>query len=394
MVVHYIRNSNFEGEKMENKIKKIALLTGGGDCSGLNAVIRAVVRTAILKYNYEVIGYVGGYFGLFRDEYVPMTLSSVSGIFHQGGTMLKMSSRDNLFNYRTVDEQGNVIHIDVSDIAIANLKKHGVDALIIIGGDGTLTSARDFARKGVNVVGIPKTIDNDVPATDITFGYRTALDHIMLSLDALHTTAYSHDRVMILEVMGRQAGWLALEGGMAGSADVILIPEIPYDIKKVAKQIIDRYNRGSRFSIICVSEGAKPIDGEQTIKRIDKTSTDPIRLGGVGEQIAKTLEELIQPITGQDIRSTNLGYIQRGGVTNTFDRVLGTKYGAFAVDMIANGNFGQMVTIKSDKMNKVYIEDVVGKGLTGETSSGGARRVNPKGDLVTAARNIGISFGD
>ncbi len=379
---------------MDKKIKKIALLTGGGDCSGLNAVIRAVVRTAILKYNYEVIGYVGGYFGLFRDEYVPMTLSSVSGIFHQGGTMLKMSSRDNLFNYRTVDEQGNVIFMDVSDIAIANLKRHGVDALVIIGGDGTLTSARDFARKGVNVVGIPKTIDNDVPATDITFGYRTALDHIMLSLDALHTTAYSHDRVMILEVMGRQAGWLALEGGMAGSADVILIPEIPYDIKKVAKQIIDRYNRGSHFSIICVSEGAKPIDGEQTIKRIDKTSTDPVRLGGIGEQIAKTLEELIQPITGQDIRSTNLGYIQRGGVTNTFDRVLGTKYGAFAVDMIANGDFGQMVTIKNDKMNKVYIEDVVGGGLTGETSSGGARRVNPKGNLVTAAKNIGISFGD
>jgi len=379
---------------MDTKIKKIALLTGGGDCSGLNAVIRAVVRTAILKYNYEVIGYVGGYDGLFRDEYVPMTLSSVSGIFHQGGTMLKMSSRDNLFNYRTLDEQGNVIFLDVSDIAIANLKRHEVDALVIIGGDGTLTSARDFARKGVNVVGIPKTIDNDVPATDITFGYRTALDHIMLSLDALHTTAYSHDRVMILEVMGRQAGWLALEGGMAGSADVILIPEIPYDIKKVAKQIIDRYNRGSRFSILCVSEGAKPIDGKQIIKRIDKTSTDPVRLGGIGEQIAKTLEEMIQPITGQDIRSTNLGYIQRGGVTNTFDRVLGTKYGAFAVDMIANGDFGQMVTIKNDKMNKVYIEDVVGGGVTGETSSGGARRVNPHGDLVTAAKNIGISFGD
>lgn len=379
---------------MENKIRKIALLTGGGDCSGLNAVIRAIVRTAILKYNYEVIGYVGGYYGLFRDEYVVMTLSSVSGIFHQGGTVLKMSNRDNLFNYRTVDEAGNEILMDVSDIAIANLKRHEVDALVIIGGDGTLTSARDFARKGIKVVGIPKTIDNDVPATDITFGYRTALDHIMLSLDALHTTAYSHDRVMILEVMGRHAGWLALEGGMAGSADVILIPEIPYDIKKVAKQIIDRYNRGSRFSILCVSEGAKPIDGELTIKRIDKNSPDSIRLGGIGEQIAKTLEALIQPITGQDIRSTNLGYVQRGGVTNTFDRVLGTKYGSFAVDMIANGDFGQMVTIKNDKMNKVYIEDVVGDGATGETSRGGARKVNPNGDLVTSARNIGISFGD
>lgn len=379
---------------MAQKIKKIALLTGGGDCSGLNAVIRAVVRTAILKYNYEVIGYVGGYYGLFRDDYIPMTLSSVSGIFHQGGTVLKMSNRDNLFNFRTEDEEGNEVFRDVSDIAIANLKKHGVDALVIIGGDGTLTSARDFARKGVNVVGIPKTIDNDVPATDITFGYRTALDHIMLSLDALHTTAYSHDRIMILEVMGRNAGWLALEGGIAGSADVILIPEIPYDIKKVAKQVIDRYNRGSRFSIICVSEGAKPIDGDVTIKMLVKSSPDTVRLGGVGEQVAKALEALVQPITGQEIRSTNLGYIQRGGVTNTFDRVLGTKYGSFAVDMIANGEFNQMVTIKNDRMNKVYIEDVVGGGQTGETSRGGARRVNPQGDLVTSARNIGISFGD
>ena len=379
---------------MNEKINKIALLTGGGDCSGLNAVIRAVVRTAILKYNYEVLGFVGGYHGLYADEYLPMTLKTVSGIFHQGGTVLKMSNRDNLFHFPITNDDGEVEYHDVSDIAIENLKRHEIDALVIIGGDGTLTSARDFARKGIKVVGIPKTIDNDVPATEITFGYRTALDHIMLSLDALHTTAYSHDRIMILEVMGRHAGWLALEGGIAGSADVILIPEIPYDINVVARKIIERYNRGGHFAIICVSEGAKPVSGKLTVKKIVEGSPDKVRLGGIGEHIARLLEKLVQPITGQEIRATNLGYIQRGGVTNTFDRVLGTKYGSFAVDMIANGDFGRMVTIQNARMSSVKIEDVVGGGVMGETSKGGARRVDPDGDLVNAARDIGISFGD
>ncbi|MFW5889009.1 MAG: 6-phosphofructokinase [Bacillota bacterium] len=379
---------------MLKKVKKIALLTGGGDCSGLNAVIRAIVKSAILKYKYEVIGFRGGYHGLYTDDYIKMDLSVVRGIFHQGGTILKMSNKDNLFNYPTTDKDGNTVYKDVSDKAIENLKKHKIDALIIIGGDGTLTSARDFGRKGVNVVAIPKTIDNDVPATEITFGYRTALDHIMQSLDALHTTAYSHDRVMILEVMGRNAGWLALEGGIAGSADVILIPEIPYDIKNVAKTVLERYERGSKFSIICVSEGARPIDGDVTIKKIDPDSPDSVKLGGVGHKVARSLEKIIKPKTGQDIRVTNLGYIQRGGVTNTFDRILGTKYGSYAVDMVHNNEFGRMVIIKNDSMSSVRIEEVVGSGKIGETSRGGARIVNPHGDLVNSARDIGISFGD
>ncbi len=379
---------------MKKEIKKIALLTGGGDCSGLNAVIRAIVKSAILKHNYEVIGFKGGYHGLYTDDYIKMDLTTVAGIFHQGGTILKMSNKDNLFNYKTVDENGKEVYKNVSDVAVENLKKHKIDALIIIGGDGTLTSARDFARKGVNVVGIPKTIDNDVPATEITFGYRTALDHIMLSLDALHTTAYSHDRVMILEVMGRNAGWLALEGGIAGSADVILIPEIPYDVKSVAKTIFERYNRGSKFTIICVSEGAKPIDGDVTIKKIDKDSPDSVKLGGVGEILAAKLEKVVKPVTGQDIRVTTLGYIQRGGVTNTFDRILGTKYGSYAVDMVNRNEFGRMVIIQNDRMDSVRIEEVVGSGEIGQTSTGGARIVNPHGDLVNAARDIGITFGD
>ena len=379
---------------MKKEVKKIALLTGGGDCSGLNAVIRAIVKSAILKYNYKVVGFKGGYHGLYMDDYIDMDLSSVSGIFHQGGTILKMSNKDNLFHYRTVDENGKVVYKDVSDVAVENLKKHKIDVLIIIGGDGTLTSARDFARKGVKVVGIPKTIDNDVPATEITFGYRTALDHIMQSLDALHTTAFSHDRVMILEVMGRNAGWLALEGGIAGSADVILIPEIPYDINSIAKTIIDRYNRGSKFSIICVSEGALPVGGAVTIKRIDKDSPDEVKLGGVGDILREQLEKVLKPVTNQDIRVTTLGYIQRGGVTNTFDRVLGTKYGAYAVDMIDREEFGRMVVIRNDRMDSVRIEEVVGSGQTGQTSTGGARIVNPHGDLVNSAKDIGITFGD
>jgi len=379
---------------MIKKIKKIALLTGGGDCSGINAVIRAVVRSAILKYGYEVIGFKGGYHGLYTDDYIKMDLQTVSGIFHQGGTILKMSNKDNLFKYRVKDDKGNVIYKDMSDVALANLKKHKVDALVIIGGDGTLTSARDFARKGVNVIGIPKTIDNDVPATEITFGFRTALDHIMQSLDTLHTTAYSHDRVMILEVMGRNAGWLALEGGISGSADVILIPEIPYDINSVAQTVFDRYNRGSKFTIICVSEGAMPIGGHVTIKAIDKESPDSVKLGGIGRILAAQLEKIVKPVTGQEIRSTQLGYIQRGGVTNAFDRVLGTQYGAHAVDMIATNEFGRMVVIKNDRLDSVRIEEVVGSGQTGQTSSGGARIVNPHGDLVNAARDIGITFGD
>ena len=379
---------------MGKEIKKIAILTGGGDCSGLNAVIRSVVKTAITKYGYEVIGFLGGYNGLYKDEWIELDRRTVSGIFHQGGTILKNSNRDNLFSYPMKDDNGKMVKRNVSHVAIENLKKHNVDALVIIGGDGTLTSARDFYRQGINVVGIPKTIDNDVPATDITFGYRTALDHIVNALDALHTTAFSHDRVMILEVMGRNAGWLALEGGIAGSADVILIPEIPYDINKVAQAVIDRYNHGSRFSILCVSEGAKPLDGDVTVKKIVEGSPDAIRLGGVGDQIALMLEKIVSPVTGQEVRASNLGYIQRGGVTNCFDRVLSTRYGAYAADMIANGQFGQMVAIRNNKMVAVPITDVVGTGETGETSKGGARIVNPEGDLVVTAKNIGIAFGD
>lgn len=364
---------------MSDVVKKIGLLTGGGDCPGLNAVIRAVTRTAILKYGYEVVGYKFGYRGLYQNDTVPMTLETVSGILHKGGTILYSSNRDNLFAY-PMEEDGKMVKKDVSDVAIKNLKKDKVDALVVIGGDGTLTSARDFARKGVKVIGVPKTIDNDLAVTDVTFGFNTALDVATEALDRLHTTAESHQRVMILEVMGRNAGWIALESGIAGSADVILIPEIPYDINKVAEQIKARSRSGRFFSIIVVAEGAKPIGGEVVVERIIENSPDPIRLGGIGNKLAHDLEKLI---SDHEIRCTVLGHLQRGGNASTYDRILSTRYGVAAVDLIHKGKFGNMVCLKGDEMSFEHLENVIGM----------IKNVDVEGELVKAAKDIGISFG-
>lgn len=373
------------------EIKKIGVLTGGGDCPGLNAVIRAVTKTAISKYGIEVIGYKSGYSGLYHNDFMKLDNEAVSGILHIGGTILKNSNKDNLFNYPIQNEKGEIEYKDVSDVAVENLKKENVDALVIIGGDGTLTSARDFARKGVNVIGIPKTIDNDVPFTDVTFGYSSALDTIMDALDKLHTTASSHDRILILEVMGRNAGWLALEGGIAGSADVILIPEIPYDIECIVKKIKDRDSKGNNFAIIIISEGALPIGGEVTIRSIVENSPDNVRLGGVGVKLAHALQERL---INHEVRDSNLGYLQRGGNTNRYDRVLGSRFGVFAAHLLNKGEFGVMVRLKDNQMGTIPLETVIGSGETGETSHGGGKQVNPEGELVNTARSLGISFGN
>lgn len=365
---------------MADNIKKIALLTGGGDCPGLNAVIRAATRTAILKYGYEVIGYKFGYRGLYKNDYIPLELDSVSGILHKGGTILYSSNKDNLFDYQ-VEENGKMVKKDVSDVAVENLKKEGVDVLVVIGGDGTLTSARDFARKGVKVIGVPKTIDNDLASTDITFGFNTAVGIATEALDRLHTTAESHHRIMILEVMGRNAGWIALESGIAGSADVILLPEIPYDLNKVVEKIYERKRHGKVFSIIVVAEGAKSKDGEVVISKIVEDSPDPIRLGGIANKLAMDLERVIKD---HEIRSTVLGHVQRGGTTSTFDRVLSTRYGVAAVDLIHEGKFGNMVCLKGNKISYDSLENVIGR----------TKNVDPNGELVKVARSIGISFGD
>lgn len=376
---------------MNKKIRKIGIITGGGDCSGLNAVINGITKSAVNKYGLEVVGFTRGYSGLYKNDYRPLGLRSVSGIMHEGGTILKSSNKDNLFNLPIKQADGSIIHKDVSDEAVKNLKYLGVDALIVIGGDGTLTSARDFQRKGIPVVGVPKTIDNDLPATDVTFGYNTSLETITDALDKIHTTAYSHDRVMVVEVMGRNSGWLALEGGLAGSADVILIPEIPYDLSSVVEKIRQRDAFGRNFTIIVVSEGAKPKDGKQVIREIVEDSADSIRLGGVGQVITDQLQKLVPE---HEVRYTNLAYIQRGGITSQFDRALGLLFGVNAVDLLMNGGSGRMVQLKGRKITSVPLEEVVGSGHVGETSHGGGKTVDPEGQYVQAAKAIGICFGD
>lgn len=365
---------------MANGIKKIALLTGGGDCPGLNAVIRAVTRSAILNYGYEVIGYKFGYRGLYNNDFIKLDLKTVSGLLPRGGTILYSSNRDNLFDY-LVEEDGNMVKKDVSDVAVDNMKKEGVDVLIVIGGDGTLTSARDFARKGIKVIGVPKTIDNDLGSTDITFGFNTSIDIATEALDRLHTTAESHHRIMILEVMGRNAGFIALESGIAGSADVILLPEIPYDINKIVEKVEERKSQEKLFTIIVVAEGAKSKDGDVIVAKIVEDSPDPIRLGGIGNKLAEDLEKLVN---GREVRCTVLGHIQRGGTTCTFDRILSTRYGVAAVELIEQGKFGSMVCLKGNEVTYDSLENVIGNN----------KKVDPNGELVTVAKKIGICFAD
>ena len=372
-------------------IKKIGILTGGGDCSGLNAVINGITKAAITSYGLEVIGYMKGYNGLYHNDFQKLDLKAVSGIMHEGGTMLKASNKDNLFNYRTVAKDGTVTHQDVSDVAIENMKKEGVDGLIIIGGDGTLTSARDFSRKGVKVIGVPKTIDNDLPATEMTFGYNTSLENIVDALDKIHTTAHSHDRIIVVEVMGRNTGWLALEGGIAGSADIILIPEIPYDIDKVIAKIEKRIKSGKEFSIVVVSEGAKPVGGDIHVRQYVDDSADNVRLGGIGDIIHRQIADRIRDY---EVRYTNLSYIQRGGTASQFDREIGLRFGVHALDLMMKGEYGRMVRYQAGQVDSVDLEEVVGRGEMGETSKGGAKFVDPNGQIVHTAKMIGINFGD
>ena len=362
---------------MSNIIRKIGILTGGGDAPGLNAVVRAATRTAILKYGLDVVGFKKGYRGLYLGEMVDLNLQNISGILPRGGTILFSSNKDNLFQYLV---EGETTYRDVSDKGIENIKAAGIDALIVIGGDGTLTSARDFARKGVKIIGVPKTIDNDLACTDVTFGFDTAVAVATDALDRLHTTAESHHRIMCLEVMGRYAGWIALHAGVSGGADAILIPEIPYDIEKVAQTIQNRKKAGKEFSIVVVAEGARSKTGEMVVREVVEDSPDPIRLGGIAQKVAHDLEKLCDLET----RATILGHLQRGGTPSAYDRLLSTRYGVAAVDLIMEGKFGNMVTLKGTQMSYESLENVIGK----------AKNVDPEGDLVKVAKSIGITFGD
>jgi 6-phosphofructokinase 1 len=372
--------------------KKIAILTGGGDAPGLNAVIYSFVRACLNTMDYELIGYKFGYRGLYNNDFVKLDRYSTSGILHKGGTILYNSNKDNLFNF-TVEENGVSVKKDVSDVAVNNMKNEGVEVLVVLGGDGTLTSARDFARKGVKVIGVPKTIDNDLASTEVTFGFDTAVNIVTENLGRLHTTAESHHRIMVVEVMGRSAGWIALHAGIAGSADVILIPEIPYAVDGIVAKINERKTHGKPFTIICVTEGAVERGGSVSIGKIVADSADSVRFGGIAAKIAHQLEN--HPAITNEVRHCTLGHIQRGGDTSPADRILSARYGVKAAELIKEGKFGNMVSLQGGLMGYVSLEDVVGGAkITGETAKGGDKLVDPNGELVKVAKLMGISFAD
>lgn len=377
-------------------VKKVAILANGGDVSGFNAVIRAIVKTAE-QNDVECYGFIEGYKGLLNNEYIRLdTYNSASGILHKGGSIIGSSTNSNVFNYK-VEENGQVVYKDLSDKCVQNVKDDGFDCIFTLGGDGTQKSARDLSLKGINVIGVPKTIDNDVACTDITFGYNTAVSVAAEAIDRLHTTGETHHRIMVLEVMGRYAGWIALESAIAGGGDVALIPEIPYDINKAAEKIKERVKKGKRFSVVVVAEGAAPKGGEISVEgmRDNGKGVDNTKLGGAGVRVAKELEAL----TGLEARNTTLGYMQRGGTPTAFDRVLSTKYGSKAMQLALEGKFGVLAVLKDGKLDSVSLEDVVGDNkeigaVSGNTKESNIRRVTMDHDLVKTARSIGICLGD
>ena len=359
--------------------KRIAILTGGGDCPGINAVIRAVAKKAILEHGMEVIGIEDGYHGLVNNRHRRLVYDDVSGILTLGGTILGTSKIANPYRY-PIGKNKSLEFRDLSEQAIRNIKKLGVVCLVCIGGDGTLGIAHKLQRGGLNVIGVPKTIDNDIRGTDITFGFDSAVAVATEGIDRIHTTAQSHHRVMIVEVMGHHSGWLALHSGIAGGGDIILIPEIPYDIKVVAKTVKQRARKGKKFSIVVVAEGAKPKGGEIVIQRIVKESADPVRLGGIGFVLAKQIEEE----TGLEARTVVMGHLQRGGSPTPFDRVLATSLGTKAVELMENGEFGYMSAVKGNKLIKFPLEKV----------AVGPKTVPPAYPLMQSARSVGTCFGD
>ena len=377
-------------------IKKVAILANGGDVSGFNAVIRGIVKTAE-NNGVECYGFIEGYRGLLNNEFIKLdSATTASGILHKGGAIIGSSTNANVFNYK-VEENGQVVYKDLSDVCVENIKKDEFDCVFTLGGDGTQKSARDFSIKGINVIGIPKTIDNDVACTEITFGYNTAVSVATEAIDRLHSTGETHHRIMVLEVMGRYAGWIALESAIAGGADIALIPEVPYDINIAARKIEERKVKGKSFSVVVVAEGAMPKGGTITVENVRNNGegVDNTKLGGIGDRVAKQLEE----ITGLEARNTTLGYMQRGGTPTAFDRVLSTKYGAKAMELALEEKFGVLTVIKNGKLDYVSLEDVVGNNKTigavsGNTAESNIRKVTRDHDLFKTAKDIGINFGE
>ena len=365
---------------MMMKLKRIGILTGGGDCSGINAVIRAVTRAAILQHQAEVIGLEDGYDGLIFGRHQELTLETVKDILPLGGTILGTTNRGNPFNYREYDGEGNIVSHDYSPRALETFKQLGLDALIVVGGEGTLMIAHQFWLLGMPVICIPKTIDNDLEGTDYTFGFQTAVQVATDALDRLHTTGRSHRRVMILEVMGRSAGWIALEAGIAGGAHIILIPEIPYQLDRVMETIRRREELGHRYNVIVIAEGARELGGDEVILQTAAETLQGVRrLGGVGHDLAGKIAGRIN----REVRCTMLGHTQRGGTPNSFDRVLGTRLGAFAVEAASQGRFGHMVALRIPHLTLVPLEQLAGR----------VRHVPSDSELLRAAEAVGIGLG-
>lgn len=364
---------------MSSPVRRIAINTGGGDAPGLNAVIRAVTLAG-LRRGWQVLGIQRGYEGLLdTSKIITLTPDSVRGITHMGGTILGTTNKGDPFQYPTRDASDATVLVDRSDEVVANLRRLGIDVLIPVGGDGSLRIAHGFAVKGVQVVGVPKTIDNDLSGTVVTFGFDTAVGVATEALGRLHSTAEAHDRVFVVEVMGRYAGWIALNSGVAASTDVILIPEIPFDIDRVCAKIMEREALGRRFSIVVVAEGARPKGGELVTRGPAEPGRE-VRLGGIGEQVAAAIQER----TRKETRTVVLGHLQRGGLPTTFDRLLALRFGAAAVRLAAEGIFDVMVALDPPEVLAVPLSEAIARNRTVPLNS----------DTMLTARELGISFGD
>ena len=359
---------------------RLGVLTGGGDCPGLNAVLRGLVRRGVQELGYEFVGILNGYEGLILpDLTIPLGLREVRGILTKGGTILGTSNKADPFAY-PVREGNQTVLRDMSETVLKRIKALKLDGLVAIGGDGTLTMAHQLSERGVKVVGCPKTIDNDLSGTDQTFGFDTALGVVSEAIDRLHSTAEAHQRVMVVEIMGRNAGFLTLDGGVAGGADFILIPEIPYDVEVIVSRIQELYETKKKFAIVAISEGAYPRGGGQAIaqKADEIPGRGVVRLGGSG----KVLADLLAPHIEAEIRVTVLGHLQRGGTPSPYDRVLATMYGAMVLDLVRDGRWDHMVCLRGNQL-----------GFSSLGESRKERKVDPEGDKVRLAKSIGISFG-
>jgi 6-phosphofructokinase 1 len=363
-------------------MKKLLILTGGGDCPGLNAVIRGVAKRARKEEDWEVYGCIEGFNGVFNEpqEFIKLSRARTAGIHVKGGTILKTTNKANPINFPVAQPDGSIKYIDRSDELVAKLKVLNFDAIINIGGDGSQKISHTLFKKGIPIIGVPKTIDNDLSATDITFGFHTAVQIATDSFDKLVTTAESHHRVMIMEVMGRDAGWIALHTAIAGGAEICLIPEIPYDVKKLVKRIEARYKKGRGFVNLVIAEGARPITGTITSAAGERGS-EHVRLGGVAFQLSKQLKDAG---CKAEIRETVLGHIQRGGSPVAFDRILATLFGVKAFELARDNNFGKMVSFKNNEITYVTLEEATKE----------MNLVRKESYLVQAAKGLNISFGD